>query len=305
MPSAAAMPPKTETAPRGSVDAAHTPPSTSFRVLENEPDLPSHTHLSFGRHSAVPMREGDENLPGVDPARMGNGRYNAARAHHITLAKLRDPRSLYWRSLTQERRNRKRKPGEGAHRLVESADELWSAFEDYCEFVSENPMIVEKTARDGEVARLQAPPIVSKSDFASFCGFTAATMETWRDPSHGNYREDLADTVELIFETMRGAQVRQAAGREADPGFMKVLLGMAEKRETRTVSAADRPGTDALTKVFEQLTATSGAAPVAARAQVAFDDGTAASVQVETPVMPSAGLAPGKPSGSGSAGGEG
>lgn len=314
MPSAALMQasPSTEATAPGASQVPPTSPSTSFptsedslsppvgnlarRTLvhgENPGVVPDATDRTFGKYRAVPMQAGDENLPRVDPARLGNGRYGAARAHHITLAKLRDPRSLYWRSLVDSRRHPSNLTGNG--RIIESADELWSAFEDYCEFVSENPMIVEKNGKNDEVVRLQAPPIVSKSDFASFCGFTSAALNQWRDPAHSNHREDLADTIELIFETMHGAQVRQAAGREADPAFMKVLLGLAERKETRKVASEETPGSDALKKVFEQLTATAGGAePVAARAQVAFDDGTAVSVETapSAPVMPSAAVMP-------------
>ena len=241
------------------------------------------------------MQPGDENLPRVNPADLSNGNHNAARAHHITLAKIRDPRSIYWRNLVHERKKR-------AKRVFEDASELWSAFEDYCEFISENPMIVEKNGKGDVPVRLQAPPIVSQSDFASFCGFTSAALHQWRDPASPKHREDLADTVDLIFESMHGAQIRQAAGREADPAFMKSMLGMTDKKETRKV-VEETPGSDALSKVFEQLKATSGGAePVAVgvRAQVAFDDGTSAAA---TAVMPTDASKPVMPSESASAGG--
>ena len=300
MPSAdlvAGASPSTGATASENTDAAITSPSTE--IPTSQESLPS-----FGKYRAVPMREGDENLPRVNPLHLNNGRHNAARAHHITLAKIRDPRSQYWRELVKERKSHR-------NRIFETPEELWSAFEDYCEFISENPMIVEKNVgKSDEIVRLQAPPIVSKSDFASFCGFTAAMLHKWRDPANDQHREDLSDTIDLIFESMNGAQIRQAAGREADPAFMKVLLNMADRKETRKV-VEETPGSDALSKVFEQLKATSGGAePVAvgARVQVAFDDGTSAAA---TAVMPTDAAGPvmpteaAKPTESASAGGEG
>ena len=79
-------------------------------------------------------------------------------------------------------------------------------------------------------------------------------FDKWKNPADKDYLEDLAPVIHAIEEAMAGAQIRQAAGREADPAFMKSLLGISDK--TEVAASVDTPGTDALSKVFDQLKAT-------------------------------------------------
>lgn len=125
----------------------------------------------------------------------------------------------------------------GAPRLFETPEDLAKAFNDYFEYVENNPLyeaqlVKTKVGMGEEEVGVYKRPLPRAMTIQGFCAFTgiysAALFEYEK-------REGFSNIVAQAREVMFGQKIEGAAAGTFNPSIIARELGLAEKSETRVI----------------------------------------------------------------------
>lgn len=125
----------------------------------------------------------------------------------------------------------------GAPRKFNSPEELAQAFNDYFEYVENNPLkeaqlMKFKTDRDSESVKVFKRPLPRVMTIQGFCAFTGiASSALYEYEKREGFKEIIAQAREVMY----GQKIEGAAAGLFNSSIIARELGLTEKSETRVI----------------------------------------------------------------------
>jgi len=128
----------------------------------------------------------------------------------------------------------------GAPRRFSSPDELREAFNDYFQYIEENPLkeaVLQKIKTSGGAERVKvySLPKMRCMTIQGFCGFTGCGSSTLYEYEKGGKGDGFSEIIAQAREIMYSQKIEGAAAGLLNPSIIARELGLVDKVENKLI----------------------------------------------------------------------
>lgn len=119
----------------------------------------------------------------------------------------------------------------GRNNAIETPEQLWANFEEYCQWISQNSLIeVDYRGKDADRVEIPKMRTLSKDGFALACGLSG--WEIIND--YRKNRKDFSEIVTRIEKYIQVSKLEGAAAGMLNPSIIARELGLKEQTDITT-----------------------------------------------------------------------
>ena len=133
------------------------------------------------------------------------------------------------------------RPDKPLYNCLKEPDRLWDVFADYVRWIDEHPtpVCLKKTDDAGLPHMTYKPRLLTITEFCIFAGFSRQYFHYKRNMDHTSFSPEAVATLDAIAEYMITMTHNIASAESGNPGYIKALLQISDKKEVTVRKAKD------------------------------------------------------------------